>query len=390
MLVHLVPDEKFIDVAIRQFESVAPGTHIWVVLGKPRTLTHIRSDRIRFLHRREVVDLLQGDSCAGVVLHSMNDRFLPLLERIPPHKNVVWIGWGYDYHSLLIRNAPIGSLLLPETLKVLRGRPARLRLKDRVMQFANLLLGHHSLDPQKALRRVDYFSPVLDVEYKLAKQENPLFPADYISWNYGTLEEDYQPSGDLVLDGRNILLGNSATPENNHIDTLIRLSDSYEVGDRDIITPLSYGDPWYADQVEAFGEKVFGAQFRPLRTYIDRDAYYGILSTCGFAFMNHKRQQAFGNIAFLLLAETAVHMNPVSPLRGWLADRGVQVFDIPDPKVPSRIPLRALDPDERAGNLAAMRAHWGPASQDRKTLNLVETATRARIGYAGPSVNSPS
>ncbi len=380
MVAHLLPDEKFMDVAIRQFESVAPGRHLWVVLGKPRKLTHIKSDRIRFLSRWQVIGLLRGDACVGLILHSMNDRFLPLLKWVPAHKHVIWIGWGYDYYSLLIRSFPPESLYLEHTRDVVRQKPAGLLLKERFRKIANLVLGHHSWNPRTAIRRVDDFSPVLDLEYDLAKVENPAFQARHIAWNYGTLEDDYQPSEDVRMTGRNILLGNSATPENNHIDTLIRLADSYEVGDRTIITPLSYGDPWYADKVAAFGEKVFGPQFRPLLEYLGRDAYHSILSTCGHAFMNQVRQQAFGNITYLLLAGTAVHMNPQSPLYRWLVDRGVHVLDIAGDSVGIRRPLQSLTDAERVVNTSLMQSHWGRASQDRKTAELIETAVRPRSG----------
>lgn len=380
MVAHLLPDEKFMDVAIRQFESVAPGRHLWVVLGKRRKLTHIRSDRIRFLSRWQVIRLLRGDVCEGLILHSMNDRFLPLLKWMPAHKRVIWIGWGYDYYSLLIRTLPPESLYFHETAEAMKRKPADLLLKDRFRKLANLLLGHHSWNPRKDLRRVDFFSPVLDSEFDLAKADNPAFQARHIGWNYGTLEDDYQPSEDVRMTGRNILLGNSATPENNHIDTLMRLADSYEVEGRTIITPLSYGDPWYADRVAAFGENLFGSQFRPLRAYLDRDAYHGILSTCGHAFMNHVRQQAFGNIAYLLLAGTTVHMNSNSPLYRWLVDRGVRVLDIPSEPVGTRLPLAPLSDSEGLVNASVMRSHWSRASQDRKTAVLIETAVRPRSG----------
>lgn len=95
-----------------------------------------------------------------------------------------------------------------------------------------------------------------------------------------------------------ILLGNSATVTNKHMEALDWLS-KYRDEDITIICPLSYGDMNYAHKVEDKGKGYFGDNFKPIYDYMSIDDYSRLLSSIDIAIYNNNRQQATGNIEIL-------------------------------------------------------------------------------------------
>ncbi|MCC5450491.1 TDP-N-acetylfucosamine:lipid II N-acetylfucosaminyltransferase [Rheinheimera sp. UJ51] len=125
----------------------------------------------------------------------------------------------------------------------------------------------------------------------------------------------------------NILLGNSATETNNHFESFELLKD---LGTKNIhiFCPLSYGDPKYAEEVIVKGTKIFPGRFTPITEFMGIEQYLNFISTIDIAVFNHKRQQAFGNLIYLLGFGKKVYMNKFSNLNLFFNKHGIKVFDI--------------------------------------------------------------
>lgn len=107
--------------------------------------------------------------------------------------------------------------------------------------------------------------------------------------------------------GHRVLLGNSATIENCHmeaLDMLAHLADD----NIEIICPLSYGDKLYAGKVIEKGRVIFGDNFMPITDYMPKDQYLDLISSCAVAIFNNNRQQAMGNINMLLEMGRKIYM----------------------------------------------------------------------------------
>ncbi|MEG2341373.1 MAG: TDP-N-acetylfucosamine:lipid II N-acetylfucosaminyltransferase, partial [Odoribacter sp.] len=98
----------------------------------------------------------------------------------------------------------------------------------------------------------------------------------------------------------NILLGNSADPTNNHIEALKSLS-KFSKEKINIYVPLSYGGTTeYIKSVIECGRYYFGNQFIPLLDILSYKKYLEFLDSIAIMINNHNRQQALGNIGYLL------------------------------------------------------------------------------------------
>lgn len=124
-----------------------------------------------------------------------------------------------------------------------------------------------------------------------------------------------------------ILLGNSATETNNHLDAFERLRP-YASDNILIYCPLSYGIVNYGNYIEKIGREIFGDKFIPLRTFIKIHEYHQLLNEVDIGIFNHSRQQGMGNIIPLLGLGKMVYMRKGVSTSQTLKALGFRVFDI--------------------------------------------------------------
>lgn len=106
-----------------------------------------------------------------------------------------------------------------------------------------------------------------------------------------------------------VLVGNSATRSNNHIEVLHFLENAKEVfHDLTIICPLSYGDKDYRKEVINYGKRTFDDSFIPILELMNYEDYCYLLSTCSVAIFNNNRQQGMGNITNSLYLGKKVYL----------------------------------------------------------------------------------
>ena len=383
-ILHVVRDEKFIDMAFRQFEAAAPGQNTFAIQGDIKPLPHVREAKVNFYSKSEFYKILASREFPAVFLHSC--PHLSILRRIPSWKTIVWLGFGYDYYDLLLQKAYPDGLLLPETKSLVESRANPEWYGRSIGQMAiryakGRVLDLLSLGDRRALARVDYFIPVLETEYEMVRRLNPWFKAKYLQWNIGTIEDNLLV-GDVGDDdvGNDILVGNSADPRNNHLEMFALLKKKVELENRKIVVPLSYGVEWYRDKVIEVGRQQFGERFTPLTKFLGKEEYGKVLSGCGFAFMNHLRQQAMGNIVAMLVKGARVYMNPASPAYEWLLEVGCSLENgqLPmDAISEEKVTLSPLSRAQRQMNSEVISKGFSRCRQHARTQKLIDAALEA-------------
>lgn len=126
---------------------------------------------------------------------------------------------------------------------------------------------------------------------------------------------------------RTILVGNSASPTNNHLEILQMLS-VFVHEDIKIICPLSYPDEkQYTERVIQYGKNTFGSKFIPLRELMNTDEYGRLLSGVDVAIMNHERQQGLGNVLSLLYLGKKVYLRKEVTSYIYFKNKDVKIFE---------------------------------------------------------------
>lgn len=360
-VLHLARDEKFVPLLRQLFDEALPGTQQWLIARRrrPRTSFVAAAPGVRF--RPEWwfrTPWIAGDMAGAdvVIAHSMTTIFANAIRRAPAQARVVWIGWGYDYYPLL---APqLGDPLLPATRALAgaggdddaaprRGGPAgwwaRLRggPRRKPLALAGIAPRLHTFCVMPT--EVDLLRRALP-DLRAVPHELPLFTT-----------EDVFERGPASMDGPDVLLGNSATASNNHADAMALLRG--RLGEGRLVVPLSYGDAAYGQQVVELGQQAFGERFEPLRQWMSLDDYNARIQRCGFVVMNHRRQQAVGNIGAALFKGATVYLRRENPLFAFYAGLGIALRPM-EALAEGTGPLVPLPAEARARNRALIGAHY--------------------------------
>lgn len=345
-IVHLARDEKFIPLMRELFELAFPGANHWLIARRSRAALKFVApgdavqDRAEWWFRTPLTtrDVASADA---IVAHSMTTIFANAIRRAPERARVAWLGWGYDYYPLL--TPQLGTALLPATRALVGVDDDDEVPQGKVMALSSIAPRLHSfcvLPPEVPLLRRAV--PGLTAVH----HELPLFTA-----------EDVFERGAETMAGPDVLVGNSATASNNHLEAFEMLRGRAEGR---VIAPLSYGNPAYGRQVADSGARLFGERFDPLTQWMPIDAYNQRIGGCGFVVMNHRRQQAVGNIGAALFKGATVYLRPENPLFAFYRELGIHLRSV-DELAAGAGPLMALSEAQRADNRARIGAHYARA-----------------------------
>jgi dTDP-N-acetylfucosamine:lipid II N-acetylfucosaminyltransferase len=339
MILNIAPDDKFVPFLQGLFEEASPGESLWRVLtDKPNPTFAVQADNMEVINgeyfgsEKFINDLLVANC---VIFHSLSlssRQKLLVLSRIPETMPIVWRGWGFDYYGILQVNGL--RLLLPETNSLIK-RPGvlkRVLVKQFPRKFLKAIFSKMvgQIINNKLIARINYFSCCVPDDFEALQRVLPNFEAQFLPLNYYS-KEDVFLRGDSLQDltGHDILLGNSATPTNNHIEAM-RVLSKLGMHGRKVIVPLSYGDMKYQEKIIRVGEKLLGESFIPLTNYMSLPEYNQSVSGCGNLIMNHIRQQAIGNISSALLRGGKVFLRPENPIYKYYTRIGVKLFPFSD------------------------------------------------------------
>lgn len=188
---------------------------------------------------------------------------------------------------------------------------------------------------KKAFARVKHVIPILYRDYELANkwyntnaevfENNMLYPYCIDRdecYSVSSYKEQIDPKKWVVL------LGNSASETNRHIDALNKLKRCEDSISK-IYCPLSYnGKRSYIDAVIVEGKKLFGDRFVPMQNFVPREKYFEILREVSIGFFNYERQEGLGNIYSLILQGKTVYLNKNTSSYSFFSDNGIKVKEI--------------------------------------------------------------
>lgn len=370
-ILHIATDEKWVSKAYSIFELAYDGCNEVIVLSENDTLTYVGDIPNTIIKQSEINAAKLNEifhDVQVVVLHSIDIAFYKI--KFPNYVKVIWIGFGFDYYDLIYKNDD--DLLLPKT-KILRckiGQRSKLNVIKKMIRngrFHNKLKGR--LTKKEFIKTIDYFVPVLSSEYEILKTHYKGEFPKLENWNYGTLEDDYTIEVGNKK-GNNILVGNSATYTNNHME-LLDIIKGVNIGkDSKIICPLSYGDAEYAQYIKKHGDALFGSQFEPLMDFLTKSNYINLLSSCTVAIFNHIRQQAAGNIIIMLYLGAKVYVRRENPVYSFFIEKGIKIFLIEDISSEGRI-INDLSELDIANNKVLLESIYSKNVMLEKTKSMI-------------------
>ena len=324
MIVHLFEDQKFVDITIENFEDVSVGLNKYIVFSNTQELKYVsRKAQTLILPNSSYkldLDLIYKD-CQLLIIHFLSPIKLYVLKNKPPHIKVIWSVWGSDAYDHFSDQ----NFFEPLTNNV-RKRSLFQRIKSSYLyNFYHLV--RYRVKPLrkelKLLQLVNYVATVLPYEFQIIKKEFGLI-AEYLDYSYGVNKFNSFSNSPL---GNSILIGNSSTSANNHLDVFDIIKDT----NKKLIVPLSYGAYNYKNYKELViseGMRIFKKSFTPIEEFMPLQDYRQLTSSCNSVIMYHIRQQALGNIFMSLFQGMRVFLNSKSLTYRYLKDEGMIVFDL--------------------------------------------------------------
>jgi len=365
-ILHIAIDQKFIPFVQKSFEKVWPGTNRFIILNNKKNNKWKYTENgenakvgnsTYFFSNQLKQDLAWSDL---LIIHYMTPW--SAYAALKAHKDlpVLWSGWGGDYYHL-IPNFTDEDLTLPNTKKIqqeITVEPTNFKKTSFYNVVKDIFIKNIFIKDSysKVISRINYFSSPIPEDYDLMVKSVPKFTAKFIQLNYASVDDALLPDSNKN-NVHDILVGNSATASNNHVE-IFELLSSIKFSCK-VVVPLSYGDLSYRDKLLELGQNLLGERFWGLTDFMELEKYNAILSNCKIAIMNQKRQQGLGNILVLLANGSKIYLREDNPLFLYFKNNGVYVYSISEISEAPQGLFTPLTENEININRSFVNLKWG-------------------------------
>ncbi len=385
MILHISNDNVFLDKAIQNLERVFPGRNEYLITNDaPKYIKNI--SKVVALNpesenfKKYINNLTDYEA---VILHALNKDKVKIVNEASKDVTFVWMFWGADGYYL----PKMQKYLYTLRTKKLLGRN-KLEFKKSIYFFIKFVfyplyycyyknkIGRLSYygDLKRAIKRVNYISPVIPEDYYRIK-ENINTKAKLLPFSYGNLEDFIDLNDEIDNNGKNILVGNSANPSNNHIDIFEKLR-KINLTNRKIIALLSYGNvDNYAEKISKIGRNYFLDKYKPIYDFLAIDKYNELINSCNVVILNHMRQQAGGLVLISLCQGKKVFMNKESTIFQFYKKKNAIIFSTDE--ITEISLLNSLSREEVNKNKKILSEYYGKEKVLERTKEFVETLIRS-------------
>lgn len=370
MILQVIFDHPFGNHVVEQFRDYTDVTRILLVTYNSKNIHAVRNfpDKDIIVYgTQEYKDLIAHlADYKAVIMHGLFSHIqYDIVRKLPASVKLAWVMWGGEIYS----REDVHKLFLAPYTRFACGLKY---MKDKLIKHKKK---NDEVPMEDVLKRVDFLMGSSMELFEEVKAYIGSPNMKHLQYSYFTLE---RLIGDDLLDktvnGRNILLGNSATPDNNHLDAMLLLKRVSVPNLSEIITPLSYSDLWIKHMVSTVGRILFNGQFYPLLEYMPRAEYNKLVQSCSVFIANHHRPNAFGNTLTALWLGARVYVSNENVQTKFLQRLGLHVNIIENDLKRSRRNLfTPLSDVEREENREIIRKMYGKEQMQKNIENIICT-----------------
>lgn len=334
-ILHVFDDEKFFDDVSSFFETLNNVQNIYhyYTSNKNYRFKYIKqTEKIKiFSNYNEYISWFSNPDIDAIYFQGLCDRtHFKLAKYIGLKQKVIWWCFGAEIYDGL-RLPPLVKLplLKPQTLNYYK-HFRYTTLEQLIKRGCFLFLSPYYQKQRKSfLKRVDYISPVIPIDFKLLKENVAYLKAKPFMMQCGPgITTDFPIVIKKVLG--NVLVGNSLTYSNNHLDIsevirFITLSNN-----RKFLFPISYGDDYGGKENFKKLMDLNEEQVEWMESFIPTNQYESIFDSVTHAIFGFMRQQGVGNIGYCLKKGIKVFLYKDSILYKQYTQWGYRIFSIED------------------------------------------------------------
>lgn len=313
---HIYTDKKFIDrCSYFPIETVV-NKYIYIT-RYPEKENKNFCDEIFGIRTKDLQNLIQYISNGSIViLHDLDPIKAFIANRLPTNIIIIWRFFGWELYKKIPH-------------EVLSEKSLQYNLKEKMTLRQHLSKIWHSFFPRyknevtKAQKRINYFMCWSKNEYEFLKKFFELPPFLFYPNFTPTLPYDLTQKKD------NIIIGNSRSVFNNHLDILNMIKDGQEhiPSKYEFTIFFSYGpENNYSKAVKELALTIHNVKL--IEDFIPWKDFNEIYTTASALVINGYRQMAMGNILAALNNGVKIYLNQKNCVYSWLREEGFYIFDV--------------------------------------------------------------
>jgi len=338
---HIMVQDKFLDSFIADVYTIGEEKNntFWFRGNKDET-NYIKTDKIveymghdKLILKNKLLSLKPTDN---VFIHWYDSWIADLVFDLPNKLFVIF--WGgelyeepYWHHAKWIYDKQTYKIVKKKFYPKIVWQKnifKTIRNIKNVLQYANFVKSQYE-HKKMQVERIDYiiFGELNNAEIEKIKELYPTFKAKHLGGQY---DFNFDLANEVNVKNNastriKIMVGNSATESNNHLEAFEKLKDLQNI---EIYCPLSYGSEYYKSIVVNVGKRFFGENFYPITDFIQRKEYVEFVNDMDIIYMFHNRSQAWGNIVTSLTLGKAVFLKEKNTIKEYISAIGIKTYDV--------------------------------------------------------------
>lgn len=336
MNIHLCNDEKFINKAVERFEKEYPNQNVFIIdSSKENNFKHVAQNerilRLSFVDPniiQHIKEICTGYEDINLFVHCLNIGKARIWRNLKKELVIetYWIFYGIDLYRQLYKNNKYE--LYDENLELSYYQSQKKALLRRTYIKIFKFREERILD--QFIKEVDYFCFWNHYDYSLLRKNYPT-KAEYREFRYGAFNDFSINFKGYKTKSNTIMVNHSGSLTGNHFSILNKL-DSIKIKSSfsKLIVPLNYGSEEKISKINNYCLERFPEHYNPILEFLKKENYYQIISGVDVAFFGHRRQEAGGNINYLLAMGTKIFLRKSNNLVSFYRDIGIIVFTIED------------------------------------------------------------
>jgi dTDP-N-acetylfucosamine:lipid II N-acetylfucosaminyltransferase len=306
MNLHIVSDSKFSNTFFKNLQELGLlGKNKFVVQSNQKSLSHITFDIpfARLYSKKFSQEIGDTNQYEKVFIH----QFSPLMYRwvaTNKFRELNWMIWGGDLYNLPFVSH---NFYEPKTNEYIR----RHKSGNNFLYLLKVYLGNMPFR-KIAYAKVKRILTWMHSEYEFASKNIPSLDGKHEFFFYENQSpyqdlDQYTKPNTVKKERFRIIVGNSGTPTNNHLDAIQRIADSGLPAD--LIIPVGYGESSYIDFLKTNVSFYNQGSVEFVDRFIEFAEYVDLLNSADALVMNHIRPQGYGNIFMMMYLGKPVFLN---------------------------------------------------------------------------------
>lgn len=374
--IHLVNDEKFINTFINRFHKFhKEKTYYFIDVLNDTSLKHIEIHNKDLLKCKSFSDIniiddiekcIDPDSRINLFIHFLDYKKARIVKELQKKFTIktYWIFYGADLYNRLYK---YGNYELYDRNNNL---PFIEKFLKRILR--NIFYGIKDFKEEylikKIIEQLDYFCFWNQYDFKLLNNHYnttaKFKPFIYDSFNISNIKYFKESNSKFAA-----LVNHSASLSGNHITILSKFIELEMNRSIQIVIPLNYGDKQVMYKVDSFAHKKFKDQYIQMLEFLDNKEYYRMLKNIDFAFFGHRRQEAGGNIIFLLASGAKIFLREDNSLLKFFKELGLKIYSF-EKDFNNKLDLIPLTSVEKSKNREIILYNFSDKAVDEMFKNI--------------------